>query len=424
MRAALTATLTITWNDLRIFFSQPGNWMSLGLLPVVFTLILGFAIRGGPAEPSTLRVDVIDLDGQPRAQELLDELRQINDALLLCPLQNDAGDRCDLAGQPLNVARGLIRVRDDTSAALLVIPAGYTAALEKGAPIELTFYSAAFATASDPVRQSLETAVQHANSASLTASVASAVLDRISAQAGMEDAIHPWRDLFVAGIYTKTEILWAERPPAVRAVTSGRTRAAQLDQGFGQAVPGVGSLYVMWTVFGGMAFLQRERQRGTLQRLGAMPVRRGQVLGSKMLTFFTLGMLQYAVVFAVGLAVGLDFGPNPLLLLLVMAAFALCCTAIAFAIAPALTSERQAGVVAQLLALTLAPLGGAWWPLEVVPRFMQVIGRLSPVAWVMDAFRDLIFYGGGWAAILPEIGVLLAAAAILFAVGIRHFRYI
>jgi ABC-2 type transport system permease protein len=155
-----------------------------------------------------------------------------------------------------------------------------------------------------------------------------------------------------------------------------------------------------------------------------MPVRRGQVLGSKMLTYFALGMLQFAVVFAVGLAVGLDFGPSPLLLLPVTAAFALCCTGLTFAIAPALTSERQASVVAQLLALTLAPLGGAWWPLEVVPRFMQLLGRLSPVAWAMDAFRDLIFYGGGWAAILPEIGVLLAATVLLFGLGIRRFRYV
>lgn len=419
----MRAMLTITGNDLRIFFSRPGNWMGLLVLPVIFTLVIGFAFGAGPSEPQSLLMDVINQDAQPASTRLLDELRQVNDALLLCPMDNDASDPCDLAGQSLDLEIGLQRVRDDASMALLVIPAEYTAALENNAPVELNFYSASDALEPDPVRQSLEAVVQRINSASLTADVTDAVLDRVGAQTGLAGAIAPWRDAFVADLYTKTDTLLAERPPAVRFVTSVE-QADKVDQGFGQAVPGLGSMYVLWTVLGGMAFLQRERQRGTLQRLGAMPVRRSQILGSKMFTYFILGMLQYGVVFAVGLAVGLDFGPTPVLLLPLMAAFALCCTGLTFAIAPMLSSERQAGVIAQLLALTLAALGGAWWPLEIVPSFMQWIGHLSPVAWAMDAFRDLLFYGGGWAEILPEIGVLLTATVLLFGLGIRCFRYV
>ena len=183
-------------------------------------------------------------------------------------------------------------------------------------------------------------------------------------------------------------------------------------------------MYVMFTVFGGIVLIQRERQRGTLQRLAVFPLTRGQILGGKILTYLTLGMLQYLLVFAVGLVVGLDFGPTPWLVLPVMVAFVLCCTALTFAIAPSLQSERQASVVTQLTSLTFASLGGAWWPLEIVPEFMQLIGHLSPVAWAMDAFRDLLFYGGGLLDIAPEVAVLLGAAALLFAVGIWRFRYL
>jgi hypothetical protein len=34
-----------------------------------------------------------------------------------------------------------------------------------------------------------------------------------------------------------------------------------------------------------------------------------------------------------------------------------------------------------------------------------------------------MFYGGGLVDVLPEIGVLLGAAAVLFFVGVRGFRY-
>ncbi len=258
----------------------------------------------------------------------------------------------------------------------------------------------------------------------MTASVADAQLYRIGAQTGAEALISPWRDQYVSALYANTEKLLTQGPSAVRYVAVGGESGGESVGGFNQSVPGVGSMYVMFTVLGGMVLIQRERQRWTLQRLGVFPLTRGQILGGKILTYFTLGMLQYLVVFAVGLIVGVDFGPNPWLLLPTMAAFVLCCTALTFAIAPSLHSEGQASVMTQLLSLTFAALGGAWWPLEIVPDFMQRIGHLTPVAWVMDAFRDLLFYGGGLTAILPELGVLLAVTVLLFGVGIWRFRYI
>jgi ABC-2 type transport system permease protein len=419
----MRALLTITFNDLRIFLSQPGNWVGLGLLPVLFTLVFGFAI-GSDNGPQTLRVDLIDEDRTAQSARLLTELRNTNDTLVLCPLDNDADDRCDLAGERLTLARGQERVREEASVALIVIPAGYAAALENFSRLSIDFYSATDPTMPDPVRQTLDAVLQRASSAALTAAVAGALLDRLGTQTALAAAISPWRAEFVRDVYTTTETLLAQRPPAVRYVTTGGAQPSGPDFGFGQTVPGMGAMFVMFTVLGGMAALLRERQRWTLQRLGALPLARSQILGGKILTYFTLGMLQYLIVFAVGLAVGLDFGPNPFLLLPVMAAFVLCCTALTLAIAPAMTSEGQAGVVANLLALTFASLGGAWWPLEIVPEFMQRIGHLSPVAWAMDAFQDLLFYGGGWAAILPELGVLLGAAAVLFGLGIWRFRFV
>jgi ABC-2 type transport system permease protein len=347
----------------------------------------------------------------------------MNDTLTLCPLENDVEDRCELAGEALTLAEGLARVRDEESAALIVLPAGYAAALENLTAIQIDYYSATDPAAPDPVRQTVDALLQQVNSAALAAGVADAMLERLAAQPALA-VIGPWRQSFVRNVYTRTETLLAQRPPAVRLVTTGGAQSDVAVQGFGQSVPGMGSTYVMFTVLGGMAALVRERQRWTLQRLAVLPLTRSQILGGKMLTYFTLGMIQYWIVFAVGLTVGLDFGPHPMLMLPIMGAFVLCCTALTFAIAPSMSSDTQAGFVATLLALTFAPLGGAWWPLEIVSESMQRIGHLSPVAWAMDAFQDLLFYGGSFATILPELGVLLAAAAVLFGWGVWRFRYV
>ena len=97
-------------------------------------------------------------------------------------------------------------------------------------------------------------------------------------------------------------------------------------------------------------------------------------------------------------------------------------TAAAFALAIYMQNEEQAAGIARLLGLTLAPLGGAWWPLEIVPGFMQTIGQISPIAWAMQGFRALMFNQGTLVTVLPQVGILLAVAVLLFVVGIRGFR--
>jgi ABC-2 type transport system permease protein len=71
----------------------------------------------------------------------------------------------------------------------------------------------------------------------------------------------------------------------------------------------------------------------------------------------------------------------------------------------------------------LAPLGGAWWPLEITPQFMQIIGHISPIAWAMDGFRSLIFYGGTLTDVLLPVAVLLGASLVFLVIGARYFRY-
>ncbi len=411
----------ITVNDLRIFFKERGNWVGIAVLPVIFTLILGFA-TGNSQEAKSVLVDVLDQDQSSLAQRFLDELRKANSTLVLCPMDNNAADRCGLQDQPLTLVRAVTRVKEDDSSAVIVIPKGFAKAQASFTPVQIDFYSPTAPTTPDPVRQTLDTVLQRTNSAALTSRVADAVLDRLSAQTPLSKLLTPLRAGFVQDVYTQTETLLAQRPPAVRYVTTVAGPKNANKGGFGQSVPGMGSMYVMFTVFGGVAALLRERQRWTLQRLGVLPITRAQLLGGKVLTYFTLGMLQYLVVFGVGLAFGLDLGPHPFLLPVIMVAFVLCCTALALALAPAMRTEGQANAMSQILALALAPLGGAWWPLEIVPTFMQRLGHLSPVAWVMDAFRSLLFYNGNFMTILPGLAVLFGAAVVFFGVGVWRFR--
>jgi ABC-2 type transport system permease protein len=154
-----------------------------------------------------------------------------------------------------------------------------------------------------------------------------------------------------------------------------------------------------------------------------MPIPGSAILGGKLSGRFTLGMIQFLVVFAVGAVVGMSFGDSVLGLFMILVSFTLAMTAISFALGTLLSTEPQAEALTQLLVLTLAPLGGAWWPLEITPRALQIIGHLSPVAWAMDGFHDLFLRGGDASSVLLETAVLLGFALVFAVLGARRFRY-
>ena len=419
----MRTALEIALNDLRIFFSVRGNLIGLVVLPVVLTLAVGWANSGSGSDTPQLLVDIVDQDQSASAAALLAQVRAVNDTLVLCPMDNNDDDRCQLAGEPLTEAAALDRARAETTSGLLIIPAGYADALATAHPLQITYYSTDDPALPGPVRQAVESALQRVNSAIVSARVGAGFLSILTPLLAL-DATTPPATSVEQAIYTRAQTRLTTQPPAVHYVTTkgDAPTISGIQSGFGQSVPGMGSLYVIFTVLGGTMTLLRERRQWTLQRLASLPLSRAQLLGGKILAYFTLGMIQYVIVFAAGMAVGLDLGDAPIAMLLIMAAFALCMTALALALATRVTSEGQANSLRNLIGLTLAPLGGAWWPLEIVPGFMQRVGHFSPVAWAMDGFHELLFNQGTLVDVLPEIGVLLAIALVFFGIGIRGFR--
>jgi len=416
--------LTIAQTDLRIFFSQRGNLIGIFILPVVFALVLGYSFSD-ESGPSHIRIDLLDEDQSVLSTTFADALHAANAALLLCPLENDADDVCQLDGASLDRSLGIERARRERTAGFLVIPVGYGASLTAAQPAQLAYYSTTDPMLPDAAVQAIEGVLQQVNSAAVAAAVGENFLASLQSLVAFEwNTVGLGRQQLEAELYAAAVTNLAERPAAVHYRTTAGTDDSfdGIQGGFGQSIPGMGSMYVMFTVLGGTAVLLRERRQWTLQRLSVLPLTRAQILGGKILTYFTLGMIQYLVIFAVGAAVGLDFGGDWLGLLLIMIAFVLCTTALAFVLAIYMQNEEQAAGTARLLSLTLAPLGGAWWPLAIVPDFMQTVAKLSPVAWAMQGFHELIFYQGTVVSVLPEVGVLLAAAALLFGIALSQFQ--
>ena len=385
----------IAFNDLRIYLSQRGNLISLTVIPIVLAAVFGLstAPRGG-----SFTVDIIDQDKTLASQGFIAALLAANDAFVR-------------GSEVVNIESAKMRVVEETVSAAIVIPPGFAQALQTFEALPILYFSREDSFGG-PIQQSVNTVISQLNSSIIATRASELVLNALDIEAEAD------------ALYARVRDLLAQDLVVYDFRLSNTARALQPGEGFGQSVPGFGAMFVMFTVLGGMATLLRERQNWTLQRVTVMPISRAQVLGGKILSFFILGMIQYLILFGFGALMGLEIGSRIVLLVFVMAAYTLCITALTFAMASSIGSEGQAIYLANLLSVSLAALGGGWWPLAVVPPFMQALGHISPVAWVMDGFNTLIYFDGGLIDILPYISVLIGSSIALFAIGIRRFRIV
>ena len=210
-----------------------------------------------------------------------------------------------------------------------------------------------------------------------------------------------------------TEIEGMESPNGPRMAT-----------GTNQSSPGQLVMFAMITILSAAIALVSERNYGTLRRLVVSPLSRGTLLGGKMLGPFLIGIIQMAVMILVGRFVfGVAWGRSPLALLLVVLAFDVAIVALAILLSTLVRTEDQA--VGAMVGLTnvAAALGGAWWPLEIMPEGMQRVGYAFPTAWAMQGFKAVILRGAGVEAVVTPVLALLGFAAVFFALGIWRFRY-
>jgi ABC-type multidrug transport system permease subunit len=79
-------------------------------------------------------------------------------------------------------------------------------------------------------------------------------------------------------------------------------------------------------------------------------------------------------------------------------------------------------MTAWISALLMAAVGGAWWPLEIVPSWMRTFAHAFPTAWAMDGFHAVTSYGGGIAEVALPLAVLVGMSVVLFAGAVRSLR--
>ena len=101
----------------------------------------------------------------------------------------------------------------------------------------------------------------------------------------------------------------------------------------------------------------------------------------------------------------------------------LAATGLGLLIAALAKTQEQIGGLGTLLVIILAALGGVMVPRFIMPEFMQSIGLISPHAWALTAYQDVLVRGYGIEGVLPEVAALLGFAVVFFGIAVWRFKW-
>lgn len=192
-----------------------------------------------------------------------------------------------------------------------------------------------------------------------------------------------------------------------------------------------------WLVFGmffvvaslSSLFVQ-ERSSGALGRLQSLGVSRGMLLASKALPYLGVNAVQAVLMLAAGIwfmpliggdalsLAGIHWGA----LLLSLAAVSMAAVSLSLALACVVRSHAQAATLGPMVNVLMAAAGGIMVPKFVMPGFMQRLVEISPMNWGLEALLTVLLRGGGVADTLPQVGRLVAFAALMFVLAVLLFR--
>jgi ABC-2 type transport system permease protein len=189
--------------------------------------------------------------------------------------------------------------------------------------------------------------------------------------------------------------------------------------------PGVLAQSVLFSaIFYGIAVIW-ERDLGIIHKLLVSPAPRSTLVLGKAIASGLRGLVQAVIIYIVVILAGISISLNPLAIAGVFAAVILGSAIFStFSLIVACwvkTREKFMGI-GQLLTMPLFFASNAIYPLTLMPSWLQIVARLNPLTYLVDACRTLMVPGTVGMTSLPvDFAVMILVLAMLVVIATRIY---
>jgi ABC-2 type transport system permease protein len=379
-------------------FRDRGALLLLFLAPVVVISAAGLSLSSLYRASSHL-LPVVDLDGGPVARKLVEHLEGSPE------LQVEATSEAE--------AKRLVSESPQAGAAL-VIPEKFSDSIRKGTPAKLILWI-------DPVKHlevlKIRAAIERAR--------AGLVSSRVAARIAVVQVLTYAGDVDFESLSEDSATLAEKAAEKAVALEETSVFGGPIEfNTFDQNVPGFSVTFLLLGMLFGVGLgLLDEQEWGMVYRLSASPVPPAALLAGKMLSRFSAGILQMAILFVFGRAVfGISLGPSLLALGLTIVGISFASAAFGFLAATLARSRDAILPIGTMAVVAMAAIGGCWWPITIEPAWLQTAAHAFPTAWAMGAFNDLMLRQRELSAVMPKVGALIGFGVAYLALGVRLYE--
>jgi ABC-2 type transport system permease protein len=188
-------------------------------------------------------------------------------------------------------------------------------------------------------------------------------------------------------------------------------------------IPGVIAMAVMTaSLFGTVNTNTELLQKGIIRKLSTTPITRTEWIVSNILHQFILAIISTMAMLLVSYGVfHIDLYINVwLLVFILLDVFAF--VGIGMMLTRFVQEAQSAAAAANAIAFPMMFLSGSFFPIEMMPGFVQTFARLLPLYYVNEGLRASMIFSDHMAA-LRYAAIIGVFAAIVFAVGIMATRW-
>jgi hypothetical protein len=349
--------LIIAWNGVRLSLKQREAVFWIFVGPLIFVTFFGLLMR--PEPPRSVALDIVNEDRDDTV----------------------AGA---IAGALERDSIAVTRTRNITAGrATLVVPSGAAAAITAGKKPNLTLHAAGDET---NVERDLRFKIMKAF---------------VSLVLGIKPGDAPG-------------------PLGVETTDVG-VKARTITAGFQRTVPGYMVMFVFLNLLVSGVGIAEERRRGLLRRLGMAPVSKREIVLGKLLSRVMVGWIQIAWMLLVGrLIFHVQWAEHGWILFGFLSLFALASASLGLLFGTLFRDPDKCRALAVWTAILLAPLGGLWWPIEIVGPTMRRISYLVPTGWAMEPVNAMLAFGAGAREVAPFAAAFAALFVVCFTLAARR----
>jgi len=175
--------------------------------------------------------------------------------------------------------------------------------------------------------------------------------------------------------------------------------------------------FSMTIIMSSLSLVIDDRNGKTMARTYSTPVRTYEIALGYFLGTFGVGMLQILLVLIITKYImGYEYGVSLGHLLIVFSFFIFAIVGISSALAALLKNTEVLNTVSSLVIVPTTMIGGCWWPLSIMPEFMQKLANFVPQKWAIESVTKLSA-GASLTQISLQLGILLLFGIVLLGFG-------